>query len=64
MMDVCVCVVGQIVVVLLQKLWLFHQNCICPCCWIIPVEALTVAGLGLMEADLRIGVVVPCQTVY
>ena len=33
-------------------------------CWIVPVEVLTVAGLGLMDANLRIGaVVVSCQTV-
>ena len=56
--------VGWIVVVLLQMLWLFFQNGICPGCWIVPVEALTVVGLGLMDSDLKIRVVVvSCQTV-
>ena len=61
----CMSMVGWIAVILWQKLWLFHQNCICPWCWIVPVEVLTVAGLGLMDTVLRIrAVVVSCQTVY
>ena len=58
-------VVGWTVVVLLQMLWLFPQSCIYPCHWKVPVEVLIVAGLGLMDADPVIEVVVVFyQTIY
>ena len=46
--------VGWIAVILWQMLKLSHQSCRCPGCWINLAEVLTIVGLGLMDADLKI----------